>query len=387
MVLTMRIHVFEMGAQKRHPYKKLEEAIFARYWFPVANAKWTFRDRSVGIRFYATLADDIFDCDVLILSSRSVQDYLFGTSRFGRTRAEFCDRISKRVPKVVWFDSRDSAGNSQFDVLPYVNSYLKRSIYKDRSMYMNTYHAGRVFSDYYAKTFGVEDDPEKLDLGEYGYSATRDPDQLKKIRLGWGCGAEFHWPTKNWSTMTGYLIGGLTSQCIRAPSPQPVLTSPSAARSIDISALFDETRYHLRTVGYQRKLANEATARLSCPNKRLGRVPRNEFYDILRNSKVTVSVFGWGEVCYREYEAGYCGSAILMADMSHVLTYPEFYLANQYYTPFSWDFSDFEEKAVGLLADEDKRIGMAENAQKFLAEQWTERGKERFVDHFLGAIM
>lgn len=157
---------------------------------------------------------------------------------------------------------------------------------------------------------------------------------------------------------------------------------------MDVSALFDEQQYW-RTVGYQRKLGREAVAALALAGfeTRVGRVPRRIFYKTLTDTKVTVSVFGWGEVCYREYEATYAGSAVLMTDMSHVLTYPDFYASDAYYEPFRWDFSDFHEKVAKLIDDDDYRISKARAAQDFLMWQWTIAGKQHFAEYFRSRLV
>jgi glycosyltransferase involved in cell wall biosynthesis len=386
-----RVHVLEAGFKKRHPYKKLRERLFRPYWFPLENCKWELRDLGIEVRFSRTIDDRLWDCDVLIASSRTV-DALVRSREFPfATRAEFCSFAKAKVPRLFWFDSRDSAGNCQFDVLPYVEKYLKRQMYKDRQLYLRKFYYGRMFSDYYHREYHVagELDWEKSGGATALEAAPYDPNEtaatlseLDKICVAWSCGAEFHWPLLSAASIPRYFACAAASRLVRACSPRPDVVDAYRPRSVDASALFDSTRYSVKSVGYQRQLALEAIGHINNREVRAGRVPRAVFYRTLRNSKITVSAFGWGEVCYREYEATYCGSAILMADMSSVSAYPDFYVADKYYVPYKWDFSDFEEKVEALLSDDEHRRGMAADAQKMLIAQWTPEGRRSFASRF-----
>jgi hypothetical protein len=71
----------------------------------------------------------------------------------------------------------------------------------------------------------------------------------------------------------------------------------------------------------------------------------------LQASKICFSPFGYGEVCWRDYEAVANGAVLLKLDMSHIKTDPDIFLAGETYMPIAWDLSDFEEKIKLLLGD------------------------------------
>ncbi len=378
----MRIHIFEMGDPKKHPLKKLRQLLLPTYWFPVINARRELREAGLQIEFFTTLSDQITDCDVLVLCSRSVDRHLRGDASAEARRA-LCERLRPKANKLVWFDQRDSAGNCQFEVLPFVDAYWKRSIYQDLKNYSRTFHAERIYADYYHKNYDVEDDDTVITEDGNAQSTTDDLEQLaSKLRVAWGCGAEYHWPKYHaWDEYLYYRSTIAKRMFAGAPDVMPKITSPTATREMDVSALFNEKRYRLRTVGYQRKLGVEAANSLPTDKKIVGRVPAKDFYNCLADSKITVSVFGWGEVCYREYEASYAGAAITMADMSHIKTYPDFYRPDEFYAPFAWDFSDFGDVIETLLSKPTERVDMAQRAQDFLCAQWTPSGRRAFAAH------
>ena len=392
----MKIHVLEAGFRKRHPYKRLRETLLRPIWFPVQNARWELRDLGVEVHFFTELRPQLPDCDILILSSRTVDSIIAGNPSDYANRVEFCLRFQSHGCKIIWFDSRDSAGNCQFDVLPYVSTYLKRQVYRDRSVYLKPMYYGRLHSDYYHRIYGVTDADEQS--AEGALTSERSPTpyidtevssslvELGKVKAAWGCGAEFHWPLFRRLSFIRYFGPAAGRFVTPRIAPKPVAVDPSGNRDKTIAALFDDERYSLKCVGYQRALGLAACKALDVGGKALGRRPRNEFYSTLATSQITVSTFGWGEVCYREYEATYCGSTVLMADMSEIETFPNFYVPDVYYVPYRWDFSDFEEKCRSLLSDPARREDIARNAQGMLMSQWEPDGRQLFAKRFLGLV-
>jgi hypothetical protein len=391
----MKINILDRGFGKRHPYKRLREYIFRPYWFPVQNAWKELRDTGVSVAMFGSVRPDLFDCDVLILSSRTVDGLVDEGSADVGSRAAFCQMVKERGCRSVWFDARDSAGNCQFDVLPYVDTYLKRQIYKDRSVYRRKLYYGRLYSDYYDRERNLKDvgdtgrGSRDSDLPRDPYEPTEiasEDDDLSRMAVAWGCGAEFHWPLLRRTSWMRYFSDAAVSQGMGFRYPTPETRDPTGPRRHDFCALFDAARYTVRSVGYQRQLALDASRAHPSRTKLTGRVPRAEFYASLASSKITVSSFGWGEVCFREYEATYCGSTILMADMSNIETFPNIYDDGKTYVSYKWDMSDFAEKIDMLLRNERMRIDIAHAAQQVLLSQWTADGRENFAERFLNLI-
>lgn len=78
------------------------------------------------------------------------------------------------------------------------------------------------------------------------------------------------------------------------------------------------------------------------------------------------SPFGYGEVCWRDYEAVMCGALLIKPDMSHVETYPDIFRPHETYVPIRWDFSDLEEKVNYFLDNEPERNAITQNAYSSL---------------------
>ena len=84
---------------------------------------------------------------------------------------------------------------------------------------------------------------------------------------------------------------------------------------------------------------------------REGRVPRRKFMAELESSRLCFSPFGYGEVCWRDFEAWATGSLLLKPDMSHLRLPGDPFQPFETYVPLKWDSSDLEEKARHYLRD------------------------------------
>jgi GNAT superfamily N-acetyltransferase len=106
------------------------------------------------------------------------------------------------------------------------------------------------------------------------------------------------------------------------------------------------------------------------------RVPQREFYNELARSRICVSPFGYGEVCWRDFEAIACGALLVKPDVSHLETEPNIFRPGETYVPVRWDFSDLTEVCARYLEDEAGRLRIVENATAvwfdFLRSGWFE---------------
>lgn len=79
---------------------------------------------------------------------------------------------------------------------------------------------------------------------------------------------------------------------------------------------------------------------------------------------MSISPFGWGEICYRDFETLISGAVLIKPSMEHLQTYPNIYIPNETYIPVDWNLSDLEEKLEDLLNNYTSYKHIAENAQE-----------------------
>lgn len=95
-------------------------------------------------------------------------------------------------------------------------------------------------------------------------------------------------------------------------------------------------------------------------------VAQVQYLQELQHSKICFSPFGYGEVCWRDFEAVANGAVLLKPDMSHIRTDPDIFVASETYMPLTWDLSDFEDKVGALLGDTALRKRLTQNAFEVL---------------------
>jgi hypothetical protein len=122
---------------------------------------------------------------------------------------------------------------------------------------------------------------------------------------------------------------------------------PFRFRPIDINTRFTVGNHQGSNAWYSRYRGETRERIRRMKGVRLSGEGRLEFRRYLLEtafSKIVVSPFGWGEVCYRDYEAVCCGALLIKPAMEHLRTEPNIYYPNETYVPVRWDLSDLEEK-------------------------------------------
>jgi hypothetical protein len=129
------------------------------------------------------------------------------------------------------------------------------------------------------------------------------------------------------------------------------------------------------SIGYQRRLILDRIA--DNPRFLVGEVSQKQYNREIAHSKIILSPFGWGELCFRDFEAVLSGALLLKPDMSHLETWPDVFSPGETYVPFSWDAEDLVEKGEYYLANEAERRRIAGNAWEAYRSQ-VRRLEDRF---------
>lgn len=98
-----------------------------------------------------------------------------------------------------------------------------------------------------------------------------------------------------------------------------------------------------------------------------GRVPPAQYAQEMLKSKICVSPFGYGEICWRDFEAVAYGCLLVKPDMGHVESRPDIFQPMKTYVPVAWDFADLEEKLLHLASHQEECASIAANARQVLA--------------------
>lgn len=287
-------------------------------------------------------------------------------------RAEVLSYLRKHCAKIVWMDTADGTGNCMFDVMPYVDLYLKKQILKNKKRYCEPIWSQRIFGEYYHDFFGISETGQCEDAG---YSCL-DEKYIDKIGISWnvGLGDLFTTGSKRW---------------IYRSKVAPVdFVMPSLNVKYDVHY---RGRMYPGAIGYQRIYTRELLDKrtdILMPDINTA-VPYKRYIKEAKDSLSLISPFGWGEICGRDFEAFVFGCTLIKYNMEHLVTYPNCYIADETYISINWDFSNFNHILDDLKTDigRKKAIEIAVNGQKMYKEYLTDKEKKKeFVEHIISQI-
>ncbi|MEZ5913575.1 MAG: glycosyltransferase [Paracoccaceae bacterium] len=250
------------------------------------------------------------------------------------------DHPGARLVCLDWFAPTDLRNAARMH--PRVAFYVKKHLLRDRARYGAPTRGDTNLTDAFNRRFGLDEPEQRFAIPE-GF--------LDKLILG--------------------------PSFVTAPQIAPAFARrqpPEGPRPIDIHARFATAG----TPWYQamREEAEAAVARSPARVLTGDGVRMERFLAEMRRSKICFSPFGYGEVCWRDYEAVAMGAVLMKPDMSHVETDPDIFEPWQSYAPLAWDLGDFDAVVARLLGDPALRQRLARNAYGRLRD-WL--GSEAFV--------
>ena len=340
--------------------KRSEESLI--FLTPLFVNKSLLRDAGLEVRICYEESDRLYDAECVFIESRVFR-------RWGREHQDekayaLFERLRRRVDRVYWLDTTDGTGTTQFQLLPQLDGYFKAQLLRDKAQYTRRHYGGRIYTDYYRSQHGV------IDSDESRFPIPADASELAKVQLAWndGLGDFGRW--------------GRYVRRLREYLPVPLFYSASFAepgeRSLDVSSRFG-TNYRRETVAFHREMVARTVNRIGIPNER---VARSQYLRELRDAKVAVSPFGWGEPSYKDYEIIISGAMLLKPDMSHMTTWPDLYVSGETYLGFRWDCTDFS-RAVDEALSGDNWRRISRQAQSVYRTCLYEReGREQFCRRF-----
>ena len=102
-----------------------------------------------------------------------------------------------------------------------------------------------------------------------------------------------------------------------------------------------------------------------------GQSTPQQFVEVMKRSKVGLSPFGMGELCYRDLELIQWGCLLIKPDMSKVITEPNFFKAMETYIPVKPDWSDLNETIENVLDYWNDYEYIIHNAREKVIEMYT----------------
>ena len=333
--------------------------------YPIIKSINLIRENGVNIQFIHSVKESSFDCDTLIIDSRFCGKL--------KKKKKFIDYLQKKKKKIklIFADTADNSGQLKIEFLQFVDIYWKGQTLKNLNAYMKPHYGGRLFTNFYRKKFNIKDKNKQVS------TPVKNKNLLKKIEICWNMGLCDH---GRYSHIKQKLFSVFKFNFLVKNTNNFFL--PNKKRNLDISCRIGK-EYDRETVSFQRQKISE----LLGSNINTYKLSRFKYLNELSNAKYTISPFGWGELCPRDFETFINGGVLIKPDMETINTWPNWYITNKTYLAFDWDLKNFLDKIELALNNYEKLKEVAINAQKkYLYYTLGKESKEIFAERFLNLI-
>jgi len=289
------------------------------------------------------------------------------------------DQLQSSFNNVFFLDDSAGADSTHFEFIKKLDGYYKAKLLTDKNTYKESLYGRQVFSDYYHQNYKVFDgETENIRKPVDNFE---EVDKLKpafNLGYGWYPKPGVHSPIR----YLGYFLKEVDNFQLMRPfflrRHKQLINKLGEKVHLDrkipkVSARFRFESYP-NTIGYQRLLFEQIIHGNS--NFLTGIIPQHEYLNELRKTFATLSPFGYGEVCVRDFECIINGSLLIKPDMSHLVTKPDIYKPNETYIPFKWDGSDLLDVVDNILTNPTKYYPIVENARSVYRKSLIDMNQE-----------
>lgn len=311
--------------------------------------------------FHYHKSKEIFKADVILIHHRYYEQILKGNYSPHNYKASNLDFIIDFIVsaqdhkcKVLVFEGGDSGGTRQSIILQHVNLLVKKQLFKDKSLYLVKEKEHRV------QIWLPDAIPE---IPKFKSIPPVRKEDLVKIQMGWNIGLcdyrSFPKYIKKYYPFNSFTIPHWLFNRVNYISPlkpRPFLFSYRGSNT-GASERYSHNRKLMLNELEQNKDKLDSSFFLG------GKVPYKQYIKEIRSSKIGLSPFGWGEICFRDFEVMISGSVLVKPDISHLVTYPNFFEENKTYIPTLWNYEDLVDKLIDVANHHQDFIPIAESAQ------------------------
>jgi hypothetical protein len=297
------------------------------------------------------LLEDVLRAPKLVLSPFDivVLKLSFQTTRVEAVRIARTIRSAIGGRRLIYFDGDDDLCIQWPEILPSTDLYVKKHVFRDRNAYLKNFVGKSNLTDFVHRQFDCS-------FSNDAFATESGPvsnDQLRKISLGFNLALDKPiLRLYNANKFQSLLENKVNDIVFRGSVPKNWMRY----LRMDIEPALMRLRKSYKVV---------------MPTERVG---PEEYYREMSGSKICISPFGYGEICWRDFEAILCGNLVIKPDMSHVETSPDIFKPHQTYVPVRWDYSDLEEKCSYYLTHDAERENIVKAAFDALDRFYREHG-------------
>lgn len=260
--------------------------------------------------------------------------------------------------KIFFIDPFDQISSTFFGVLPYVDRFIKYQALKDVTQYRQPMIGGTKLTDYLVQQLGY-------DIRGWEVTSTIPEGYENRIEGGWfvTLTPEFKRSLlrKPWPWERSEKKVDIVCHVSYGPKANFEWYGELRKRAIDKLQLLND-QYKLAISG---EFLEDRT------------VSRKQYRRDMKEARIAVAPFGWGELSPRDYEA-VCNNCLLVKPLvEHIATEPNIFVAGETYVPVQWDFADLIEKCQYYLAHPEEANRIVQNARNTYVDYFR---NHRFVE-------
>ncbi|MDY6936576.1 MAG: glycosyltransferase [Cyanobacteriota bacterium] len=278
---------------------------------------------------------------------------------FQKIRSEYPDR------QLIFVDPF-AQGNTMFlGVLPYVDVLLKRQRFRDLNDYKREFVGGNEFIEFIARHWNI-------DLEGWSVSSEVPEGYEHRIASGWSLGT--------------------ARRFRKALRPPLFFPKRPISKKLDVFCRLSlghkrkqewYCEYRMAAAKALEPLESDYQIAVSALFIDDGLISKKQYARELRQSRIVFSPFGWGETCWRDFEAICNDSLLVKPSMAHLDTQPNIFVENETYVPVRWDFADLEEKCRHYLEHPEEAARIIKNARQVYTDYLERGGFARTLEDIL----
>lgn len=323
-----------------------EDSIVAAQREPFADERHLLK-RQFGITLKSVRAETLAEIGAACKKDDSDVVFLFPSWRESAIDIERVIReIREDKPqrKLMFVDPFAQSSSNFFNVLPYVDRFLKRQRSLDLSEYQKGFIGGSQFTASIAES-GIE-------LNNWSVSSAVSKAYEHRIVTGWSLGTARRF-RRALSPRFGFSR--------RYPKHLDIFCRMSLGTQQQKEWYCE---YRIAAVEALQPLDKDYQLAASARFAEEGFIPRRQYKRELQGSRIVFSPFGWGETCWRDFEAICYGSLLVKPSMEYLDTEPNIFIPGETYVPVRWDFADLEEKCRYYLENPEKANQIIQNSRR-----------------------
>jgi len=264
-------------------------------------------------------------------------------------------------PRIVYLDHYCLSSTPFFEVMPYVDVYVRKQLLTPVSDYNDKdFRGGNIVADFISRHYNIQ-------LNDFEFGSQIPEGCEDKLIPGWNLGTA--------DTLSRLARYPLLRKFSRSVEKTLDLTCRLTVREHDDTDPNSIYFIH-RSKCLEAVMALEGKFNIA-HNANGEQISYRTFQRELRESRMALSPFGWGEITDRDFRIINARTLLLKPDMSHLETYPDVFRAGETYAPVKWDFSDLEEVCEYYLSHPAETREITENAINVYDEYFRQA---KFID-------